>query len=171
MLSVEPCEGRVEGINAVAVSKVSVHQPRGDRACKAGDYRLVPARNAKGAMPWVLDREWLRARFPSKQSEALFMEEMRAALQDLRTGRVGRHLVKPMMSAPTVLQLKLLDWEFAGGKMLTRIFFAEPRALPGEIVLLRLLVKRPGPLGTDEQTIMAREAEQLLAEFADRNWL
>ena len=86
-------------------------------------------------------------------------------------GKLPWEFCVQMSVAPDVLELKLPNWTFDGGKMQTRLYYSEPLALPGHVVALRLLTKRPGPIGLDEQNRHAVEASDLLLEFQTRGFL
>ena len=79
-------------------------------------------------------------------------------------------LVVLMSVAPDVLELKLPDWMYSGGTMHTRLYYSEPHALPGNLVALRIMTKRPGPIGLPDQDEIARASSDLLLEFEQRGF-
>lgn len=150
--------------------RVSIAEPPGSRSCGGQGGEWLPARGTSGATPWYDDLERLKRRFPSDHSRASFMAILEALMEDARLGRLPSDLVVQMTVSPDVLELKLPDWTYSGGKMHTRLYFSEPRDLPGHLVALRLQVKRPGPIGVEVQTEQALAAGDLLLEFEHRGF-
>ncbi|WP_139175385.1 hypothetical protein [Nocardioides lianchengensis] len=151
--------------------RVRIAQPPGSRSCGGGgSSEWIYARGDSGAAPFINDLEFLKGRFPSDQSRAVFLETMRERMRLAAGAALPWDLVVLMQVAPDVLELKLPDWHYSGGMMHTRLYFTEPHDLPGHLVALRLRTKRPGPIGLEEQDVAAREASDLLLEFRERSF-
>lgn len=155
----------------MAVQRVSTHRPPGGRSCGGtGGNSWAYARDAAGAMPFLADVERLRGSFPSAESSALYLAQVKEHMGWAAAGRAPSDIVKQMRSSPDVLELVLPDWIFTGGRMHVRLYYSEPHALPATLVALRLLTKRPGPIGVAEQDRQIAEASELLLAFQDRGF-
>lgn len=107
---------------------------------------------------------------PSDHARAGVKATIHEQMSMAQEGKLPGDLVAQMSVAPDVLEIRLPDWTYSGGKMHTRLYFSEPFALPGNLVILRLRFKRPGPLGLDQQDAHAVEASQLLYEYEQRGY-
>lgn len=155
----------------MSIVRVRVQSPPGQRACGAlGANAWLPVPDAGGDRPFANDIEHLRGRFTSDESRAVFMQTLRQVMDDAQQGRLPWDDVTHMASAPDVLEVRLPDWWFSGGKMHVRLYFSEPADLPGTLCALRLRVKRPGPFGVEEQDTHVDEAARLLRDFAARGY-
>lgn len=155
----------------MAVPRVSIQIPPGSRACGGqGPNTWTPARDASGTQAFMSDIEFLKTRFATGESRAVYMDYVQEYMDLAQAGGLAWDLVTQMQIAQDVLEIRLPDWYFSGGKMHVRLYFSEPRELPGHLVALRLRTKRPGPLGVEEQDGHAVEASDLLLKFRDRGF-
>jgi hypothetical protein len=155
----------------MSIVRVRVQSPPGHRACgNIGANVWLPVPDADGGRPFASDIADLRDRFATPESRAVFMQTLRQVMDDAQNGRLPWDDVTHMASAPDVLEVRLPDWWFSGGKMHVRLYFSEPTDLPGTLCALRLRVKRPGPFGVDEQDTHVEQAARLLREFAARGY-
>lgn len=100
----------------------------------------------------------------------MYFEHVRQRMRAIERGDADPDWVVKMEIAPDVLELKFQDWSFSNGVMQGRLYFSEPRALPGHLVFLRLLHKRPGPIGVRAQDGHARIASDLLLACQQRGF-
>lgn len=151
--------------------RVSIEMPPGQRSCGgiAGNIWVV-AKADEGHEPFAMDLRTLKEQLPSAEAVASCMESIRHHMALAEDGRLTGDLVVPMHIAPDVLEIRLPDWWFSGGKMHLRLYFSEPRALSGHLVALRLLAKRPGRLGVGDQDRHAADASDLLLAFQNRGF-
>lgn len=147
-----------------ARGRVSLELPPGVRACENGGTWLFCI-DEHGDVPFKHDVDHLRSRFPSAEARAGYMELIRERMRLAAEGKAPSDTVVQMQIAPDVLELKMPDHYFTGGLQHVRLYFSEPRELPGQLVVLRLFVKRPGPLGVADQDGQALEASELLYHF------
>lgn len=153
-------------------ARVRIAVPPGSRSCGGGGPSLWAwARDSAGSAPFINDTNTLRGRFPSKESEATYMEMVRERMKLAAAGALPWDLSVQMQSAPDVLEIKMPDWTFSGGPMHVRLYYSEPWDLPGALVALRLKTKRPGPIGLTEQDRAAQEASDLLQAFSTRGFV
>lgn len=170
--------GSVQGVrlpalrkgSVLSVARVRIDVPPGVRCCDGKGGEWLYARGTSGAAPWMDDVERLKRAFPSDEARTGAIQTIAELMGMATTGTVPGDLVTLMRCAPDVMEIKLPDWWFSGGKMQTRLYFSEPWDLPGHLVALRLRFKRPVPLGVEDQTGHALEASDLLSEFAGRNF-
>lgn len=155
----------------MASGRVRIHQPPGARACGDGSGgEWIVGRDINGASPWWADVERVKRALPSDEARALFIEELATTMGLAESGKLPWDLVGQMSVAPDVLEIRLPDWWYSGGKMHTRLYFSEPHAVPGNLVALRLRFKRPGPIGLEQQDRHITEASDLLLEFDGRGY-
>lgn len=151
--------------------RIRIASPPGSRSCGGiGGSEWIYARGTTGATPFIADLEFLKSRFPSGESRSLFMNHLRDLMRLAMQGALPWDMVVQMKIAPDVLELKLPDWHFDGGKMHVRLYFTEPHDLPANLVGLRLLTKRPGPIGLPDQDAAATSASDLLLAFQERGF-
>lgn len=151
--------------------RVRIDVPPGVRVCQGRGGEWEFARNTEGGSPFKEDLAVLRKALPSPEAQAMRMQEVAEIMRMARDGTLPGDMVAQMACAPDVLEVRVGDWWFPGGRMLTRLYFSEPWAMPGMLVALRLRTKRPGPLGLVEQDQHAREASALLLEYHRRDYL
>lgn len=145
--------------------------PPGERSCGGvGGNTWVYARDASGAQAFLGDLENLRRKFPSEESRSMYIDHIYEHMQLATEGQLPSEAVTQLQIAPDVLEVRLPDWQFSAGRMHVRLYFSEPRDLPGHLVALRLRSKRPGPIGVEEQDGHILEASDLLLEFKDRGF-
>lgn len=155
----------------MVVPRVSIEMPPGQRACGGtGSNNWTWACDERGVKPFLNDLESLKRRFPSDESRALFIEHLRQQMSLALRGKLPWEYVMQMAVAPDVLEIRMQDWWFSGGKMHVRLYYTEPRDVPGTLVALRLLCKRPGPIGLEDQDSHARSASDLLLKFQQRGY-
>lgn len=160
-----------EGGPIVVIPPVTTEAPPGQRACGGqGGNSWVFARGSSGAQPFRIDYERLKTRFPSDESRALYIDHVREHFEWAADGQLPWDLVVQMRISPAVLEIKLPDWWFSGGKMHVRLYYSEPKTLPGHLVALRLLAKRPGPIGVSDQDGHATSASKVLSEYQVRGY-
>lgn len=162
---------------------VAIDQPPGRRSCHDGDGNPGPggdwiiARDKRGAQYYVTSLEAFMARLPTPVVKA---SAKRAISNALKRASQGRCLFGPspndvdsLVSTTDVLELRLLEtWPmFDGEKVLLRLFFSEPVALPQTLVALDWFWKVPAdPDAKREQSQAAKDASALLHQFEMRNF-
>lgn len=161
---------------------VEIDQPPGARSCwisegvtgTGGEWDI--ARDHKGRRPFITQREQLLAKLPSEEMRLLFQTQVQDKLDSATKGECcygpgEANDVELMHSTQDVLELRLGKWRFADNKkMAIRIFFSEPVALPGTLLLLHLFWKVPAKVSKEEQTEAAKQASRLLKASEKRNW-
>lgn len=151
--------------------RVSIEMPACTRACgEQGSNTWITARATDGTQAFVGDLEQLKRRLPSEESQADYLEHVRERMSLAQEGSLPWDFADQMQIAPDVLEIKMPDWMFSGGVMQGRLYYSEPRELPGYLVALRFRFKRPGPIGLQEQDGHATEASDLLLEFQQRGF-
>lgn len=154
-----------------------LEQPPGVRACrKGGDW--VVARSSEGAMYLMKELAQLE-HLLGPHVRAL----VKAELLDLMRGAERGELryaeypdageVELMRAAPDVLELKLSDatGEDDDERFHLRVFFSEPDVMPGKLVALMLMWKRPGEVDLEMQSALAKAASRRLTEYLRREGL
>lgn len=155
----------------MARGRVRIDIPPGNRACNSvGPHPWVLAVDEDGTKPFSADLVDLKRRFPSDEARVAYMEMVRERMELASSGSLSPEFVDQLQIAPDVLEIRLPDWTFSGGKMHVRLYYCEPFDLPGHLVALRLKTKRPGPIGLDDQNAIAVEASRLLFRFQDRGF-
>lgn len=102
--------------------------------------------------------------------QELFFKMRRAERGKLTYGSGRDADVEQMAAVPDVLELRLTDTSGDEDNTLhMRFFFSEPLDRPGMLVGLKLLWKRPGAIGLEDQTAAARLASTRMAEFTQRD--
>lgn len=153
--------------------RVTTHTPRGDRACgQKGGFEWELATDDDGSKPFAADLQALLSKIPSAHARATFRQEVMWWMHLAEEGRIPQdedHWAW-MSVAPDVFEIKLPDWRFADGLMHVRIYYSEPKDLVSNLVALRLLAKRPGPIGVEDQDQHARDSSDLLLRFANRGF-
>lgn len=155
----------------MSVPRVSIVVPPGTRACGgvAGN-RWQAATEDDGSQPFAAHLAELKRAFPSPESRAEYVETIREWMDWAQDGRLPWDAVTQMQVAKDVLEIKLPDWIFSEGKMHVRLYFSEPRDLPGVLVALGIHTKRPGPIDLELQNQHAMDASDLLLKFQDRGF-
>ncbi|MFC7503195.1 hypothetical protein ACOACQ_17650 [Nocardioides sp. CPCC 206347] len=99
----------------------------------------------------------------------IFYKMKRAESGKLAYGEGREFDVQQMHAAQDVLELRLSDRTGdRGNRLHMRFFFSEPLHLPGLLVGLGLLWKRPGEIDLPMQTQFAKQAAVRLQEYSQR---
>ncbi len=149
-----------------------IAQPPGVRATRDGG-KWKFARGITGSNFVMNDFATLEARLGARVLEVvkaeLFFKMRQAEFGRLAYGRGPEFDVEQMAAAPDVLELRLSDRSGDDENLLhMRFFFSEPLDLPGSLVGLGLLWKRPGGIDQEMQTQTALRASLRLQEYTQR---
>jgi hypothetical protein len=151
---------------------VLIAQPPGVRATRdGGEWKF--ARGTSGSNFVMNDLATLEVRLGPPMlamvKQEIFFKMRRAQFGQLTYGPGPEHDVEQMAAAPDVLEIRLSDRGGDDENLLhLRFFFSEPLALPGLMVGLGLLWKRPGRIDLALQTQMARRASIRLQDYSQR---
>lgn len=151
-------------------------QPPGVRSTQRGGTWEY-ARNANGTQRFVTSWESFRGRLQSDHLRASLWAEVRTKMRCATRGQLQFGAapadVDQMRATDDVLELRFAKtWEVKDGeRMLLRLFFSEPAALPEALVAIQFFCKIPADQGAlQEQTQAAKAASLLLAEYANRGF-
>ena len=140
----------------------------GELAPGEGGTWYYPRDKGTGSNLWMTERSGVLAVILDGQPRKMLASEIESKLRRGREGKLTygagiEHDVEKMASTDDVLELRLTRQLIEGGGSLhTRIYFNEPAARPGEMLLLCIATKTPDAPGKQQQNRHAALAETRL---------
>lgn len=156
---------------------VELEQPDGVRATlKGGEWKLVRGKAPKSTNFFTVEHEQLR-RIVSTADWFNLREEMATMMKKAEEGGClfGRGIacdVDKMKCTQAILELRFRAIpKVAGqGPLYVRLYFTEPKHLPGTLYAAKLAWKHGGHYGKKEQTKHALEAERRVRDYFGENY-
>jgi hypothetical protein len=158
---------------------VRLAEPPGVRSCRDGG-KWEMGRDRSGNQRFVGDLDRLKASMP-ESARANWLQDIHTRMKRAERGQctfgpTSSHDVDQMACAPIVLELRMSDYfgrnpEDPDGdphERHTRLYFTEPEHSSGQLLLLGVMSKCPGPVGLEEQNKAAVQAKNRAFEHFER---